>query len=177
VPAEAPDGRPVIRRKTVRVLLIDPADRVLLFEDSDPGLAMRPTFWITPGGGIDPGESVADAAVREVAEETGYQLSHEILDGPIASRHVVHGYSDKIVEQGEEFYAARVPPFDVVTDGHTEDEQLSLLGHHWWTLDELRASTARVWPVELARLLAAVLDEAPRPVRLSADEESTVPAS
>lgn len=172
----AADGRPVIRRETVRLLLIEPANRVLLFEDSDPGLPSRPTFWITPGGGIDPGESAEQAAVREVAEETGHLLSPDALRGPIADRRVVHGYSDKIVEQREIFYSAAVVPFTVVTDGHTEDEQLSMLGHRWWKLDELRATTERIWPADLHRLLAAVLDGDRLPITLDAAEESTVSA-
>lgn len=170
------DGRPLIRRETVRVLLIDPTDRVLLFEDSDPGLPSRPTFWITPGGGIDRGESAVEAAVREVAEETGYDLAPAALNGPIAYRRVVHGYSDKVVEQGEAFYSARVDPFDVVTDGHTEDEQLSMLGHRWWTADELRATEERIWPTELHRLVSAVAKGPTDPLEIDASEESTVPA-
>jgi 8-oxo-dGTP pyrophosphatase MutT (NUDIX family) len=170
------DGRLVIHRETVRVLLIDPAHRVLLFEDSDPGLPSRPTFWITPGGGIDPGESHVEAAVREVAEETGYDLAPAALSGLIASRRVVHGYSDKVVEQGEGFYSARVQPFEIVTDGHTEDEQLSMLGHRWWTVAELRATGERIWPTDLHVVLTAVLSGSSFPVALSAAEESTVPA-
>jgi 8-oxo-dGTP pyrophosphatase MutT (NUDIX family) len=170
------DGRPLIRRETVRVLLIDPAVRVLLFEDSDPGLPSRPTFWITPGGGIDPGESPVDAAVREVAEETGLDLAPATLSGPVASRRVKHGYSDKVVEQGEVFYSARVEPFEVVTDGHTEDERLSMIGHRWWTVGELRATAERIWPTELHRLVAAVVEGRSASLEIDASEESIVPA-
>lgn len=172
----AADGRPVIRRDTVRLLLIEPANKVLLFEDSDPGLPSRPTFWITPGGGIDPGESAEQAAVREVVEETGHLLSPDDLRGPVADRRVVHGYSDKIVDQREIFYTAAVAPFNVVTDGHTEDEQLSMLGHRWWQLDELRTTAERIWPTDLHRLLEAVLTGGPLPMALDSTEESTVPA-
>lgn len=37
--------------------------------------------WTLPGGGIDEGESPADAAVREIFEETGYRAELESLIG------------------------------------------------------------------------------------------------
>jgi 8-oxo-dGTP pyrophosphatase MutT (NUDIX family) len=81
------------------VIMID-NDRTLLFEDSDPGVP-GVSWWTTPGGGIDEGESEIAAAIREVVEETGYQLAESDLLGPIAERHVVHGYSDLVIEQDE----------------------------------------------------------------------------
>ena len=47
--------RPRQRRETVRVLLLDGAGSILLLHDSDPGIPAA-TWWMTPGGGIDPGE-------------------------------------------------------------------------------------------------------------------------
>ena len=60
-------------RPAARVLLLDAQDRVLLFR-FDAG--DRPAFWATPGGAIDPGESYADAAKRELREETGLDPEH-----------------------------------------------------------------------------------------------------
>ena len=121
VPVENPADRPRTTRETVRVILID-HDRTLLFEDSDPGVPDA-RWWVTPGGGVDPGETVAQAAIREVLEETGCRLTEDDLRGPIARRHVVHGYSDQVIEQDESFYLAMVAPFEVDISAHTADER------------------------------------------------------
>ena len=171
VPADEPGDRPRLVRTTVRVIMLDAADRVLLFQDSDPGVPGA-RWWVTPGGGIDPGESEALAAVREVAEETGYLITAADLIGPVARRHVVHGYSDQVIEQDESFYLARVPDFVVDISGHTVDEQLTLLQHRWWPLTELRQTGEEIWPAELCQLIDA---EDRWPVDLGHQEESTVP--
>ena len=106
LPVADPAARPRKSRVTVRVIMID-NDRTLLFEDSDPGVPGT-SWWSTPGGGIDDGESEIHAAIREVAEETGYELGAAELLGPIAKRHVVHGYSDLVIEQDESFFLAMV---------------------------------------------------------------------
>ena len=102
-----PADRPVRTRRAVRVIVVDSDDRTLLFEDSDPGIR-GVTWWVTPGGGMDPGETERQTAVREVAEETGYVLAEDDLVGPLATRYAVHGYSDQVLEQQETFYLARV---------------------------------------------------------------------
>ncbi len=172
VPVADPADRPRTSRTTVRVILID-FDRTLLFEDSDPGIP-ETTWWVTPGGGVDPGETEAQAAVREVAEETGHRLSEEDLQGPIARRHVVHGYSDQVIEQDEAFYLAMVPGFDVDTSAHTADEQLTVKGHRWWTHDELRHTDEWIWPHELVELWSLAGQNESWPVDLGTQEESTV---
>ncbi len=120
------------------MILVDSDDRTLLFEDSDPGIG-GVTWWVTPGGGMDPGETERQTAVREVAEETGYMLAEDDLVGPLATRYAVHGYSDQVLEQQESFYLARVSAFEIDTSAHTEEEQITLQGHRWWTRAEIEA--------------------------------------
>ncbi|WP_375433047.1 NUDIX hydrolase [uncultured Friedmanniella sp.] len=172
-PVENPAQRPRRTRQTVRVLLTDDDERTLLFEDSDPGLEGA-HWWVTPGGGIDPGESEVEAAIREVGEETGIRLTAEDLVGPIARRHVIHGYSDQVTEQDESFYLARVGQVVVDVSAHTEEEKLTFLQFRWWSTEELRNTDDWVWPHELVELLHLV-DEPDRwPVELGVQEESTV---
>ena len=176
----APEDRPRSDRRAVRVLVLDEADRMLLFQDSDLGLDPVTHWWVTPGGGVDPGESDLEAGVRELWEETGLVVTGADLVGPLLTRTVVHGYSDKVVDQVEVFYLVRVPSFQVDTAAHTEEEQLTVADIRWWTLADLAATTDDVWP----RDVLAVLELAAHPqrwrdgpVRAPAVEESSVPAS
>lgn len=159
----------------MRLLVVDPADRLLLFQDSDPVAGMR--WWILPGGGIDRGETEVGAAVRELAEETGLRVDPAQVREPLARRRVLHGYSDQIVEQDDAFYLVRVPAFEVDIAGHTEDEKLTLQQHRWWTRTELAAAEGVMWPVLLPDLTRLAGEPDRWPVLLDDVEESSVPVT
>ncbi len=169
-----PDQRPRKTRVGVRVIVTDGV-HVLLFADSDPGVPGS-RWWVTPGGGADPGETERQTGVRELAEETGLVVQEADLVGPVLRRVVVHGYSDQICEQTETFYLLRHGPFELDLSGHTPDEQLTLTGHAWVPLAELASLPEPVWPAGLAEIVArglggvGVLDH-------GVVEESTVPVA
>jgi 8-oxo-dGTP pyrophosphatase MutT (NUDIX family) len=171
----SPADRLRTSRATVRVLVLDPDGRVLLFQDSDPGVGH--VWWETPGGGIDAGESEVETVVRELAEETGQDVDPDSVVGPLARRDVVHGYCDIVVDQRDAFYAVRVPAaFEVDTAGHTEEEQVTLLTSRWWSPAELAATDEELWPANLLDLLDLLRSPDAWPVPLPAVEESSVPA-
>ena len=112
-----PAQRPRRGRRATRVVVTDGV-RVLLFADTDPGIPGS-RWWVTPGGGIDEGETERDAGVREVFEETGLRVAASELVGPVMTRTVVHGYSDQVLTQHETFFVLRTEPFEGGTAGHT----------------------------------------------------------
>ncbi|MGL5849446.1 MAG: NUDIX hydrolase [Phycicoccus sp.] len=174
-----PANRPRRARRAVRVLVLDEHHRVLLFLDSDHGLTPVAHFWDTPGGGVDVGESDLDAVLRELAEETGQQVAAGEVTGPLLERTVVHGYSDKVVDQREVFFAVRRPTFEVDTSGYTEEERMCIAETRWWTRAELGSTTDDVWPRDLLEIWS-LLDRPEEwrdgPVEAGPVEESTVPA-
>ena len=168
-----PAERPRRSRRATRVVVTDGV-RVLLFADTDPGIPGS-RWWVTPGGGIDPGESEVEAGVREVFEETGLRVAASDLVGPVATRTVVHGYSDQVLSQHETFFVVRTRAFEPDTSGHSADEQVTLSGHRWVALDEVDALPEPVWPAGLAWFVALADEAHLGPRALGTVEESTLP--
>lgn len=147
-------------RRAARVLLLDAEDRLLLVRGHDVDQPER-SWWFTVGGGIDPGESAREAAVREVREETGLLLDDAALVGPVLTRSALFDFYAEHCRQDEEFFLARVADaVDVATiarDGWTEVELDVLDELRWWRLDDLAAETREVFPEGLADLVRPLL--------------------
>ena len=142
-------------RPTVRVLMLDNQDRVLLFRGQDPHQP-NTRFWFPAGGGIEPGESVEDAARREVREETG--LAKFELGPHIWNRRHVFTFYGTYQDVRETWFFARVPTFDIDTSGFTDAEREIVQEHRWWTLPELENTTDVLTPRDLAQLLRGLLE-------------------
>lgn len=149
---------PPIARRAARVLLVDGADRVLLLHGVDPR-ADRP-YWFTVGGGLDPGESAADGAARELFEETGLRVGPDDLDEPVWHEVTEFPFQDRWYRQEQDFFLLRVPAWSVVTHGWDDVERGFIDGHRWWTIEELERTEERFYPAELPGLLRRLLDGA-----------------
>lgn len=145
-----------VDREAARVLVVDPAGRLLLVEGCDPAAPELGRWWFSPGGGLEPGEDSAAAAARELWEETG--LTGVRLQGPVAERTAEFAYDGVSYRQHEVFFVADVPAgVEVAAAALTALEHRALTGHRWWTLAELRSTTAVVHPDWLAAWLSGWL--------------------
>jgi len=88
---DAPPANSIV--PSVTAIVRNDADALLLVHKTDNDL------WALPGGGVDPGESVSEAVMREVKEETGLDVEVTELSGVYTNpRHVI-AYDDGEVRQ------------------------------------------------------------------------------
>jgi 8-oxo-dGTP pyrophosphatase MutT (NUDIX family) len=138
-------------RSTARLIVADEGDAVLLFLTYGKSHDVPPR-WITPGGGVDPGEDFRAAGVRELREETGYDL-----DGLGEAFRIVHFAVDTAWHPYElghwAWFAVRTGRFEPSDAGWMDDERQDIVAHRWWTADELAASGERFEPDDLPDLV------------------------
>jgi 8-oxo-dGTP diphosphatase len=140
-------------KRTSRLVVLDPADRVLLFryhEAFRPPLASRPPFWATAGGRLEPGEGYLEAARRELWEETGF-------DAPIGpllrvSDDVFAFAGTELARWIEHFFLVECAGGTPDRTHWTDQEQQTIREHRWWSLAELKATQDTVLPPWLPEL-------------------------
>jgi ADP-ribose pyrophosphatase YjhB (NUDIX family) len=141
-------------RPASRVLVVDRRDRLLLFDGIVPNRE-RTRLWCPPGGALRPDETFEEAALRELAEETGIR---EVALGPCVWRreHVFEMFGQWYAAD-ERYFLVRVGTAEV--DGAARDpvEAGLILGHRWWTAAEIAASRETFVPRRLGDLLPPLL--------------------
>jgi 8-oxo-dGTP pyrophosphatase MutT (NUDIX family) len=157
--APSADAGVVDLRTSARIVLLDEDGKVLLFCGSDPAAldGGAPKWWFTVGGQAQPGETLAEAAARELLEETGLQAPADQMIGPIWRRDAIIDFNNSVIRSHELFFVHRTRRFDPSTAGHTQLERRYIHGHRWCDAHDIArlvAAGEAVYPVQLGELLA-----------------------
>lgn len=142
-------------RLGARVMLLDAADRVLLIhalDPQDPGHH----WWELPGGGLDEGEDLVDAACREVAEESGIVLLS--LGRKLWVRESRFRYKGCDHHRVDHVFLGRVTDAaPQIAPKPTENEKAGLIERRWWSAAELRDCPDKLLPATLPDLFDDLL--------------------
>lgn len=144
---------PTVEREAVRAIILSPERELLLLHKRFRDWS----FWITPGGGIAPGETATDCLRRELHEELGVE---QFALGPLIFRcHYTMNWRDRRVHQREHYYAIELPKFTPTMNDPVE--RLSVDEMRWWTQRELAEAREECKPRRLVAMVATYLRDGP----------------
>jgi double-stranded uracil-DNA glycosylase len=142
-------------RRAVRALVLDGDGRVLLVRFDWPDKSV----WALPGGGVDPGETLEQAIVRELAEESG--LRDFELGPHIWTR--THWFTDMSgwAGQTEEVYLVRTDAFEPTPEWTTAQLAAEGIGDQRWFAEHELSAELVYAPRRLPALVRKLLDHGP----------------
>jgi 8-oxo-dGTP pyrophosphatase MutT (NUDIX family) len=149
----------VPERRSARALVLCRArSSVLLLRFAFPWRDVE--TWITPGGGIEPGEDARAAVVRELYEETGLVVPEA---GPeIWTRDHALTWGEGRIRLLERYFLFEVDEFApravALAPG---DESDMFRGFRWWPVAELPDESRALAPRRLGALVRELLRDGP----------------
>ena len=138
----------VVEREAARAVVFD-SHRAVLLQRIAAGSGPA---WILPGGGVAPGETHEQAVVRELAEEVG--LRNAVIGPWVWERTAEFSFRGVRYRQHERYFLAGAERFEFDHSGLEDVEIGVVLGHRWWSIDDIEAAVRLVfWPRKLGELL------------------------
>lgn len=159
------------RRRAARAVVLDPSDRVLLINASDPAARHTGDWWEIPGGGIDHGESPEDAIVRELWEEAG--IGDADVGPCIWTQTVQFTFGGWHFDQDEWIHIVRCDGNAAGPRALESLERLAFGAQRWWPLEQMIEQAPRTIPYRMTEFLPSIIDGTlpPQPVDITPGEE------
>lgn len=158
---------PILRRKSCRALLLSPEGEILLIRVHNPASGWR--GWITPGGGMDEGETESECLRRELKEELGFELGSRSAT-PVWTRFHRFLWNGFQVEQQELYFLVPTERFTPSTAGLSETEVNEFSDLRWWKLGRLSSASDQFVPSRLGPLLQELTEKGPPHAPIEAGE-------
>lgn len=139
-------------RNSSRAIVLNGKNEIFLFQYIFDYFKDGNIVWITPGGGIEPGENYEDALKREINEEMGILLK----EVPQSSYYRKATYTLKNGENviaHELFYVIHIENMDLNFRGWTESEKLRMKKGKWWSREEIEKSADEFFSKDILSLI------------------------
>lgn len=127
-------------RKSSRAVLLNPENKLFLFEFEFSMLSGHKTIWVTPGGEVEKNETFEDALHREIYEELGIELTGNY-------KWIYYRNRPFMTKSGEEFlsveryYLVRIPHTKISFKNMTRIEKKLTKEWKWWPIEEIQSSS------------------------------------
>lgn len=153
----------ILERQAVRAILLTPQNEILLLRIHAPGESEH--FWITPGGGLEPGETVEEGLRRELREELG--LEHFEIGPIVWRRQHTFNWGEQRVCQREQYHMVRIERFEPKMSDAVEAKILDQF--RWWPVAELATLSERLIPLSLADIVRRYMTDGAPPGALEVE--------
>jgi 8-oxo-dGTP diphosphatase len=144
------------KRPSARLLVVDFQNRILLFRFRfDSGPLTGTAYWATPGGALDEGETYAQAARRELMEETG--IDAEVGEAVAIRQTCFMLSTGEMVSAEEHYFLVRTDEAIDIASNPDPVERAFIAEAKWWADDELTATADAVFPENIAEMVRHAL--------------------
>ena len=115
-------------------------------------------FWLTIGGGAERGETLAEAAAREMREEAGIGIDPASLGEPLGTTVIEYAALAVLpVTQHQTYFAVALDNAVVDFSHQSLIERLTIERHQWLSADELERRPERLADPEMPRMMRAAV--------------------
>ena len=141
-------------RNSVKLILLNENNELLLMKTDDKEIQGKDgkyngVFWQMIGGKIEKGETIKEAAYRELFEETGLKKEQVTIGNVVWYGEVdllMHGIITKVKQS---FIIAKTNSINVTLNNLTEEEKTVCNKLEWFSIDKIKKCTDIIYPILL----------------------------